>query len=310
LKGLIMKSFTRNSPFLLLVSVGLALVLTSTTAKGATIADDGPPNIGDVLIGPCGVPGAMGPAGVNDDFTNRSVSTGIDNVPPGGATTAPGSIVFRNTIQNIGAGDDVFLISAPTAPAGFGVEISTDNGDHYTRLETATAVVTLAVSYRAAAIMLVRIKAPAGLKILTGFDTVIRATSTATGSAANETIDRLYTGFIRLDKSAMVVNATGASLPATAAPGAEIEFAVTYSNVSSAVGVGNSLLTAYNLVINENGNSAPNNWGATTEHIVGASDTQGGHIIGDLDGSTSLTDIVSTLEAGQSGIFKFKRRVK
>jgi hypothetical protein len=70
------------------------------------------------------------------------------------------------------------------------------------------------------------------------------------------------------------------------------------------------LLTAHNLVISENGNSAPNNWGLTTEHIVGASDTQGGHIIGDRDGSTSLTDIVSTLEAGQSGVFKFKRKVK
>jgi hypothetical protein len=33
-------------------------------------------------------------------------------------------------------------------------------------------------------------------------------------------------------------------------------------------------------------------------------------IIGDQDGSKSLTDIVSTLAAGQSGVFKFKRRVR
>ena len=122
-------------------------------------------------------------------------------------------------------------------------------------------------------------------------------------TATNDTIDRLYTGFILLDKSA----SSGA---AVATPGAEIEFAITYANVSSAWGVGSSLLTAHNLVIRENGNSAPNNWGVTTEHIVGASDTQGGYIIGDQDGSTSLTDIVSTLAAGQSGVFKFKRRVK
>jgi hypothetical protein len=305
-----MKSFERNSRFLFLVSLCLALILASTTAKGTTIADDGRLNVGDVLIGPCGVPGAMGPTGVNDDFSNRSVNTGIANVPPGGVTTAAGTIVFRNTIQNTGASDDVFLINAPTAPAGFTIEISTDNGNHYVTVATATPGVALAVAYRAAAIVLVRINAPAGLEVLTGFDTVIRATSTATGNAANETIDRLYTGFIRLDKSASVVNATGTGVPATAQPGAEIEFAITYSNVSSAVGVGNSLLTAHNLVISENGNSAPNNWGETTAHIVGASDTQGGHIIGDQDGSTSLTDIVSTLEAGQSGIFKFKRRVK
>ena len=305
-----MKSFERISRSLSLLSLCCAMVLISLTANGAVITDDRPLNIGDVLIGPCGVPGAMGPTGVNDDFTNRSVNTGIANVPPGGVTTAAATVVFRNTVQNTGAGDDVFMISAPTSPAGFMVEISIDNGDHYARLEPANPSVAMAIGYRAAAIMLVRITAPAGLQILTGFDTVIRATSTATPAATNDTIDRLYTGFIRLDESATVVNATGADGSAMATPGAEIEFAITYSNVSSASGVGNSLLTAHNLVISENGNSAPNNWGLTTEHVVGASDTQGGQIIGDRDGSTSLTDIVSTLEAGQSGVFKFKRKVK
>ena len=274
------------------------------------MVDDTPLNTGDVLIGPCGVPGAMGPTGVNDDFTNRSVNTGLANVPPGGVTTASGTIVFRNTIQNNGAGDDVLVISAPTLPAGFTIEISSDDGGHYVALEPSNPSVTLALAYRAAAIVLVRINAPAGLKLLTGFDTVIRATSTAMPTAMNDTIDRVYTGFIRLDKSATVVNRSQAAGPAMALPGAEIEFAITYSNISSADGVGNSLLTAHNLVISENGNSAPNNWGAMTSHIVGASDTQGGHIVGDLDGSTSLTDIVSTLEAGQTGVFKFKRRVK
>jgi hypothetical protein len=304
------KSFERISRYLSSVSLCLAMILVSMTAKGAVITDDLPLNIGDVLIGPCGVPGAMGPNGVNDDFTNRSVNTGIANVPAGGVTTAAGTTVFRNTVQNTGAGDDVFVVSAPIAPAAFSVEISVDNGDNYIRLEPSNPSVTLAVGYRAAAIMLVRITAPAGLQILTGFDTVIRATSTATPTATNDTIDRLYTGFIRLDKSATVVNAIGTGGPAVATPGAEIEFAITYSNVSSAYGVGNSLLTAHNLVISENGNSAPNNWGATTEHMIGASDTQGGYIIGDQDGSTSLTDIVSILEAGQTGVFKFKRRVR
>ena len=302
-----MNSFERISRFLSLVSLCLAMILVSLTAHGAVITDDLPLNIGDVLIGPGGVPGAIGPTGVNDDFTNRSVNTGIANVPPGGVTTAAATIVFRNTVQNTGAGDDVFVISAPVSPDGFTIEISVDNGDNYVRLEPSNSSLTLAVGYRAAAMMLVRITAPAGLKTLTGFDVVIRANSTATPTALNETIDRVYTGFVRLDKSATVVGTDGS---AVASRGAEIEFAITYSNVSSAAGVGNSLLTAHNLVISENGNSAPNNWGMTTEHIVGASDTHGGYIIGDRDGSTSLTDIVSTLEAGQSGVFKFKRRVK
>ena len=302
-----MKSSERHCRSLSLLLLSLTIILLRLPAQGAVIIDD-TLNVGDVLIGPCGVPGAMGPTGVNDDFTNRGINTGIANVPPGGITTTAGTIVFRNTVQNTGAADDVFVISAPVAPAGFTIEISINNGDNYSMLEPQNPGVTLPLAYRAAGIVLVRVTAPAGLKILTGFDVVIRATSTATVTAANDTVDRLYTGFIRLEKSATIVNSLGNST--AAAPGAEIEFAITYSNVTSAAGVGNSLLMAYNLVINENGNAAPNNWGQTTEHIVGASDTQGGVIIGDRDGSTSLTDMITTLEPGQSGVFKFKRRVK
>ncbi len=301
-----MKSLQRRNRFPCFLSLCLALILLSMPAQGAVGYDDSPLNVGDVLLGPCGVPGALGPEGTNDDFTNRSISTGIANTGP--VTTAPIAIVFRNTLQNTGAGDDSFVLSAPATTAGFVIEMSIDNGDHYITLETSHPSITVAVAYRAATIVLVRINAPAGLKLLAGFDTVIRATSTVTPTATNDTIDRLYTGFIRLDRTATVVRPTaGAAVPAS---GAEIEFAVTYANVSSAAGVGNSLLTAHNLVISENGNSASNNWGATTEHVVGASDTQGGVIVGDRAGSTWLTDIVTTLEAGQTGVFKFKRKVK
>jgi len=291
-----MKSLQRKSRALCLLS--LAMILGSMSAKGAVTIDDEPLNAGDVLIGPCGVPGATGLTGLNDDFTNLSIDTGIANVSPGAVTTIPGTVVFRNTIQNTGGDDDLFVLSAPTKPAGFMIEISIDNGDNYITLETSNPSVTLPIAFHAAAIILVRVSAPAGLKVLTGFETVIRATSTAMPAAANDTIDRLYTGFIRLDRSAI------------AAPGSEIEFAVSYTNISTGAGVGNSLLTAHNLVIRENGNSAANNWGTTSEHIVGASDSQGGLIIGDQMGSTSLTDIVTTLEAGQTGIFKFKRKLK
>ena len=276
------------------------------SAHAAVMNDDGPLNIGDVLIGPCGVPGAMGPTGINDDFTNRSISTDIANLSSGGVTTVPGTIVFRNTVQNTGAGDDVFLLSTPTTPDGFKIEVSVDSGDNYVVLRTSNPSIAIPVAYRAAAIVLVRITAPAGLKQFTGFDTVISVTSTATPAAANETIDRLYTGFIRLERSATALKPGGT----VAAQGSEIEFAVSYENVSTFAGIGNSLLTAYNLVISENGNSAPNTWGTTTEHIVGAWDNQGGVIIGDRPGSTYLTDIVTSLAPGQSGVFKFKRRVK
>jgi hypothetical protein len=303
-----MKSSERNSRLPSLLFLCVAIILLRLPTQGAVIIVDDTLNVGDVLIGPCGVPGAMGPTGVNDDFTNRSINTGIAHVPPGGVTTTADTIVFRNTVQNTGGADDVFVISAPVVPAGFTIGISINSGDSYSVLEPQGRGVTLPLAYRAAGIVLVRVTAPAGLRVLTGFDVVVRATSTATVTAANETIDRLYTGFVRLDKSTAVVNGSGNST--VAGPGAEIEFAITYSNVSTAAGVGNSLLTAYNLVISENGNATPNNWGQTTEHIIGASDTQGGTIIGDRDGSTSLTDMITTLEPGQSGVFKFKRRVR
>jgi hypothetical protein len=145
---------------------------------------------------------------------------------------------------------------------------------------------------------------------LTGFDTVIRASSTIDPAVTNETIDRVYTGFIRIDSTAKIANATGPGEILGASPGSEIEFAIAYTNISTANGIGNSLLTARNIVINENGNAVPNNWGTTTEHIVGASDNQGGYIVGDHEGSTALTVIVTTLDAGQTGVFKFRRRVK
>lgn len=303
-----MKSLRTTNRTLSLLALALALIMVSMRAEGAAITGDDEVNSGDVLVGPCGVPGAMGPTGVNDDFTNRSINTGIANVPPGGVTSAAATVVFRNTVQNTGVFDDVFLLTAPIVPAGFAIEISTDFGDNYVALEPQNPGVALRLAYRAAAIVLVRVTAPAGLKILTGFDTVIRATSTVTPTAANDTTDRLYTGFIRLEKSVTIIDGSGNST--VAAPGAEIEFAITYSNVTSGEGVGNSLLTAHNLVITENGNAAPNSWGQTTEHVIGASDTQGGVIIGDRDGSTSLTDMITTLEPRQSGVFKFKRRIR
>jgi len=63
-------------------------------------------------------------------------------------------------------------------------------------------------------------------------------------------------------------------------------------------------------VINENGNLLPNDWGTTTNHIVGASDSRGGYIVGDRPNSHSLGDIGMRLEAGQSGTFRFKRVIR
>jgi hypothetical protein len=296
----------------LAASASVTQTFASVGAEAAVTANrtsDAPFPIGGVLVGPCGLPGAVGPTGVNDDFTNRSIIAGVIDVPHG-VTRSPGAIVFRNTVQNIGTDDDTFRINAPSAPPGFTVEISVDDGANFITAQPGNRSVSLPLAYRAAMGLLIRVTAPAGLNVLTGFDTVIRAASTTTPAASNDTIDRLYTGFIRCDQKITVIDPTGDRGPNNAAPGAEIEYAITYSNVSSADGAGSSLLTAHNLVINENGNTAPNHWGATTDHVIGASDTQGGLITGDFAGSISLSDTVTILGPGQSGVFKFRRQIK
>lgn len=264
---------------------------------------------GAVLLGPLGQPGATGSTSVHDDFTNHSLTTGIA-VPPGGITTATGTIVFTSTVQNTGNANDTLALTVPTVPNGFTVEISIDGGLTYTTVQPGNGSVSLPVSFGGSANFLTRVTAPAGLSAFTGFDVVVRATSTNTPSAFNDTIDRVYTGFVRFDKTATVINSTGIGGATDAVPGADIEYAITYTNVSSSGGSGNHMLTANNIVITENGSAPPSTWGTTTDHVVGASDTHSGVIVGDLAGSVLLTDTVATLGPGQSGVFKFRRRIK
>jgi hypothetical protein len=267
--------------------------------------------VGNVLIGPAGQPAATGPTDQNDDYTNRSVTAGIAGVAPLGATTAGDTVDFTNTVRNMGNSNDVFTLTAPTVPTGFTVAISTNGTAGPFTTVSGGGSVTLPVSFGQQADIIVRVTAPAGQTVLTPFQTVIRATSANTAANSNDTIDRLYTGFLQLTKTALVINGTGVGGATDAVPGAVIEYSITYTNISSSGGTNNATLTVSSLVITENGNNAPNNWGTTTDQVVGsASDTLGGTITGDAAASTVLTDSVATLAPGQSGIFKFRRTIK
>ena len=285
------------------LAVAMLLVLSADTSPARPSGS----NRADVLLGPCGSATAQGPTGFDDDFTNLAINDRTA-VKPGAVTIAPATVTFKNTVQNFGPNDDAFIISTPSIPSGFNVEISSDFGGNYVSLDSPG--VTLPVAYRASVTFLVRITAPAGLATLNAFDTVIRATSTIDPAVTNETIDRLYTGCVQLEMRARPIDGSGVSDVASAPPGTEIEFIITYKNISSARGTGNALLTAFNVLIKVDGNSAPNNWGTTTEHVVGASDNQGGYISGDREGSTCLSTVVMALEAGKSGVFKFRRRIR
>lgn len=267
---------------------------------------------GAVLIGPLNNPDAVGPTNDNDDYTNRSVTTGITGIGFGGDTDASGTITFTNTIRNTGNGNDTFVITVPSAPPGFTVEISINGGTNYTTM-TGSNSLSLPVNFNSNANILVRVTAPIHTAVLaeTGFPVLVRATSTNTPSAKNDTIDRLYTGFVRVDKSYVVINNTGAGGANDSVPGAIIEYTISYRNLASLGGTGNSSLSVSNLVITENGSAAPNNWGTTTNQAVGSAiDSNGGTITGDAANSTVLTDTVPSLAPQASGTFKFRRVIR
>lgn len=206
-----------------------------------------------------------------------------------------------------------FVLNVPSAPANFTVEISTNGGSTYTQVSPGNGTISVPVAFNSLATILVRVTAPAGVEVLAagGFPIVVRTTSTLTPGAFNETIDRLYTGFLRMDKTAVVINGTGVGAATDAVPGAEIEYTITYSNISSAGGTGNAMLNVSNLVVDENGSAAPNNWGATTTQKVGsASDTRGGGVTGDAAGSVRLTDTVPSVAPQQTETFKFRRVIR
>ncbi|MFN2576481.1 MAG: beta strand repeat-containing protein [Pyrinomonadaceae bacterium] len=263
--------------------------------------------VGAVLVGPSGAPAAVGPTDNNDDYSNKSVNTGIAGVAPGGVTTASGQLVYVNTLQNTGNANDTFTIDAPTVPAGFTVEVSTNGGTSYTTVSGGGSV-TLAISFASSANINVRVTSPAGKTVLTGYDTIVRVTSGNTPAANNKTIDRLYTGFVRLDKASSVSNATGVGAATDPVPGAVITYNVTYTNVSSSDGDANCVkLTATNVVITEDGSAGANNWGTYTTNSGSPSDSGSGVVV--TVNATKYTDTVASLAAGASGTFTFKRSI-
>jgi hypothetical protein len=263
--------------------------------------------VGAVLIGPSGAPAAVGPTDNNDDYTNKGVNTGIAGVAPGGITTASGQLVYVNTVQNTGNTTDTFTIDAPTVPAGFTVEVSTNGGGSYTTVSGGGSV-TLTIAHGSSSNINVRITEPAGQTVLNGYSSVIRATSGATPTASNSTIDRLYTGFVRLDKTFSVSNGTGVGGATDPVPGAVITYNITYTNVSTSNGDANCVkLTASNVVITEDGLAAPNNWGTYTTNSGSPSDSASGTVV--TVSATKYTDTIASLAGGASGVFTFMRSI-
>ena len=288
--------------------------------------------LGNVLNGPQGAPGANNTT-TNDDFTNKSINTGIAGRAPGMGINAIGVATFTNTVQNTGNADDTYTLTVPTYPANSTVKV-TVNGIQTTVINagvpTGNAITPLSIAYNSTGTYQVEVTLPIGTTVLTGYSTVIRATSGNTNTQWNETIDRVYTGFIRLVKTATIINNTndgnGQDDPGAddAVPGAMIVYAIAYDNVSAAQAVGGSgnvTLTASNIVISEDGDGGTNNWATYTTMVLGPgldpTDTNGGSITdGDTvngpvgPGTSFLKDTIASLGPEVSGVFTFRRLIK
>ncbi|MCC5616135.1 hypothetical protein LC605_13875 [Nostoc sp. CHAB 5836] len=293
-----------------------------------------------VLNGPQNKPDATGPSGLtNDDFTNKSSLVPANALP--GSKLDPSAVAFTNTISNSGT-DAGTITLAPTQPTN---KLDLPNGTQVTiTYASSSAVYTYdqatgtfaptsgtpitipSVAPGATVNYGVEVNLPANTALSTdtiadyagdkefGFPVPITASINAGGTTStNTTIDRVYTGFLKLVKVSRVLPGTGpavgagqenfestptfngidpdsavADVPRNPAPGNIIEYQIRYKNISDAeAGTGNVILNANKVVITEDGTKLPNNWARDndsntqidTSNVVGSAQDSGASTI-------------------------------
>ena len=320
------------------------------------------PTANELVNGPDGAADAIGPNDNNDDFTNKSSLVPPGVAPDAGETIDPSPVPFTNTVSNGGgAAADISLIPTPpanpedlpnntTVTVSFGADsaVYTWNGTQFT---TTDPVITVpAVAPGAEVNYGVEVNLPAGTRLSTdledptdptqgfvgGFPVPITAfidtnnNGTPDDSVQNITIDRVYTGYLRLDKETRILKGDGpdpinndgtfSKEPKTPSKDNIIEYRTTYTNISEAQsGTGNVTLDADKVVIEEDGvggntnggSAADNNWALDsdgdniidTSNVVGtAADSNGSNILffsgnpatttaGDQTGTDANTDV-------------------
>ncbi len=296
------------------------------------------------LNGPASQPGAVGPTNNNDDFTNKSINLPAgtkptDTIDPAAVTF---NNTVQNTS---GAAQTISLLPTPpaapgdlpngtyvTITAGSSVAVYLYNGTAFVWQATGGGNTSVGTSATAPAQFVnvpandnaaggpdeknytVTVDLPAGQTQFTGFPVPITAfvdqgvTPNGVPDAtdpSNITIDRVYTGYIRLDKKARILDTNGTTelAPFSATPptgllttGRFVEYQITYTNVSIAAGTGtnNVLLSASNVVITEDGipvaNVNTNNWADTP---AGQTDMLTSHVTGTAVGAGTVTGAVT-----------------
>lgn len=155
----------------------------------------------------------------------------------------------------------------------------------------------------------------------------------------NTTIDRVYTGFLKMLKESRVLQGTGPAVQGNdgtfssdtkkPAPGNIVEYQVSYKNISTLqAGTGNVILKANKVVITEDGTAKPNNWALDndgngeidTSNIVSSAKDPNGNIkffpagdqtgvIGNADVTKYIDEVTDPVLPGEEKKFVFQRLV-
>ena len=308
---------------------------------------------GTLLNGPLGNPAAVGPTNNNDDFTDRSTTIPVNTAP--GTLIDPPSLTFTNTLNAPSTTALTNVLLRPVAPAtatdlpvnttvtltyAGQSAVYTYNGTQFifsggTAIQIPTIPGNSSVNYTVA------IDLPTSAlstDLGRGYPVPILAFSDVSGDGIlqasesnNTTINRVYTGFLRLIKNSQVLVGTGPAVLGTdgtldsnlktPSPGNILRYVISYSNIATPpVGAGNAILNATNVAIFDSGvlNTAifpvlpnGNNWGQDynpnipsvidTSHVVGSAiDSGTGSVItffAGAAGTTSVTEQTGTTQA-------------
>ena len=298
-----------------------------------------PPPASAILNGPEGEPGAVGPNSNEDDFTNKSTL--------GGPGVDPDPVGFTNTVENGSTVEgDIQLVLDPAStnpaddtylPPGTEVEITlldttvyrftlqpdgtwTPDGTNPTPFPILNNVPAGGEQNYSVDVDLPN----NSTEDLEDYPVVINAQLDVDDNGTfddgeNRTIDRIYTGFLELEKTATIVQGDGPPVTGnTPAPGNQIVYDINYTNISetqTGAMTGNILLTASNLQILEDGTQAIcdpdptganasglNNWAIDNLNEDGdgffTTGIDTSHVIGSVD-------VVSGLDAGSTGNAEF-----
>ena len=328
---------------------------------------------GALAIGPSGSPQAVGPTDANDDYTNLS-----SPVPSGltaGNAINPAAVSFTNTIKNTGSTtitNTIYVVPLPPSvlpggqaadlPSGTTVTLTyggnaplyTYNGTAWTKT-SGTAISATNIAAGGTVNITASMQLPNATALSTdtgkGYPVVLQAFIDSNGSGTYDsgegtenTVDRVYTGFLKLAVLGRILGTDGTSViqaytqtltPANLLPGRFLEYQVTYQNISSSGGTNCKQLNASNVVLVRSGIGGGANWALDndgngiidTSNVVGRAVDSGGVVTffsgnpattscSDQTGTTAATDVTKYLDTitgaiapGASGTFTIRRKL-